>query len=302
MIVLGTLLGIIGLLINEGANILLTLTTRLSSSLSYSSNNFTFAYNTYIFVFIFTVFIKIVLSIVALVIFVYGFYKETKQTPVEADNAYKKTYPVSLNIVTCVLLSIVTLGIYYIFWEYQLVKGLKALKNDESRCTGEILCLIFVPFYNLYWWYTRGQSVQEEFSKRNYSSSGNGIVYLILGLFGLGIISAAIMQKDFNSISESEEQNSLNSKDFCVLSACFSAFGILSFIIPIGFGFISLALFIAATAIGYKAKKQSLTDKQVNPKLANQLFIAGIIGIIGALSILAYSVFSLIEILSIKTL
>ena len=60
--------------------------------------------------------------------------------------------------------------------------------------------MIFVPFYSLYWWYTRGEKVNQEFSQRNYASTGNGIVYLILAIFGLSIVSMAIMQSDFNSL------------------------------------------------------------------------------------------------------
>ncbi len=63
-----------------------------------------------------------------------------------------------------------------------------------------MLCYFLIPFYSVYWWYTRGEKVKQEFSKHNYSSTGNGVVYLILSLFELGIISMAIMQSDFNSL------------------------------------------------------------------------------------------------------
>lgn len=101
----------------------------------------------------------------------------------------------------CILLSFLTFGIYQIYWYYLLVKNVRALKNDTSSCAGEMLCLIFVPFYSLYWWYTRGKAVKEEFSARGLSCTGNEVVYLLLCLFGLSLINAAIMQNDFNSIS-----------------------------------------------------------------------------------------------------
>ena len=69
------------------------------------------------------------------------------------------------NIATSIILSFVTLGIYLIYWEYLLVKNIRVIKKDESSCTGEMLCLIFVPFYAVYWWYTRGKTVKEEFAK-----------------------------------------------------------------------------------------------------------------------------------------
>ena len=104
------------------------------------------------------------------------------------------------NIGICILLSFVTCGIYLIYWEYLLVKNIRTIKNDSRGCAGEMLCLLFVPFYSYYWWYTRGKTVKEEFAARGRSAGGNEIVYLILAIFALGLVSMAIMQNDFNSL------------------------------------------------------------------------------------------------------
>ena len=112
------------------------------------------------------------------------------------------------SIIICITLSIVTLGLFFIYWEYLLVKNIRAIQKNESSCSGEMLCLVLVPFYHLYWWFTRGKIVKDEFTKHGYSVSGNEMVYLILGIFGLNIVSAAIMQNDFNSLkSESIQPN-----------------------------------------------------------------------------------------------
>ena len=113
------------------------------------------------------------------------------------------------SIGVCILLSIITLGIYEIYWLYLLVKNIRSIQKNTTSCTKEMLCLIFVPFYSLYWWYTRGEKVKQEFSQHNYASTGNGIVYLIFAIFGLSIVSMAIMQSDFNSLkseTHSEQQ------------------------------------------------------------------------------------------------
>ena len=114
---------------------------------------------------------------------------------------------------TCIALSIVTFGIYFIYWEYLLVKKTRAIQKDGSSCTGEMLCLVLVPFYNLYWWFTRGKTVNEEFSKHGYTAKGNEIAYLVLGIFGLNIISAAIMQNDFNSLKSENFNAKMNEYD-----------------------------------------------------------------------------------------
>ena len=111
-------------------------------------------------------------------------------------------------IVVCILLSIATLGIYQIYWLYLLVKNTRAIQKDESSCTGEMLCLILVPFYSLFWWFTKGKIVKDKFAEHGYSATGSEIAYLILGIFGLSIVSMAIMQNDFNSLSTQPIQQS----------------------------------------------------------------------------------------------
>lgn len=113
-----------------------------------------------------------------------------------------------LSIGARIVLSIVTLGVLFIYWEYLLVKNTRAIQNDGSSCTGEVLCLVLVPFYNLYWWYTRGRIVKDKFIEQGYSAKGSEVAYLVLALFGLNIVAAAIMQTDFDSInSESSQPN-----------------------------------------------------------------------------------------------
>ena len=104
------------------------------------------------------------------------------------------------NIVFSIFLTIITFGIYSFFWKYILLKNTKAIKNDGSSCAREMLCLLFVPFYSLYWWFTRGQTVKDNFTELGYSAIGGGIAYLILDFFELDIISLAIMQHNFNKL------------------------------------------------------------------------------------------------------
>lgn len=104
----------------------------------------------------------------------------------------------------CILLSIITLGIYAIYWMYLLIKNVRILKQHDSSCTGEILCFFLVPFYSLYWWYTRGNDVKNLLEEREYRISSTGTLYLVLSIFGLGIVAAAIMQNDFNALPDTD--------------------------------------------------------------------------------------------------
>lgn len=107
------------------------------------------------------------------------------------------------NIGIVILFEILSLGFYSIYLDYLLVKNNKALKNDFSSAFAETLCLIFVPFYFIYWSYTRGLSIKEELEKRNLHPVSNGILYLVLSILPFFFIVQLLMQHDFNSLPPS---------------------------------------------------------------------------------------------------
>ena len=117
----------------------------------------------------------------------------------------KKVY--KRNVAVAIILSIITLGIYEIYWKYLMVKNIRTLKGDFRNCTGEMLCLVFVPFYSLYWWYNRGSYV-----KSDIKSNTGGIVYLLLALFGLEIIALAVMQDEFNHSPYGKSMSSMSTR------------------------------------------------------------------------------------------
>lgn len=102
----------------------------------------------------------------------------------------------------CVLFSVISFGMFILYWQYLLVRNTKVIKNDDSSCAEEMLCWFLVPFYGVYWWFTRGRQVKETLAEYNHRVTGNEIIYLLFSLFGLTIISMAIMQKDFNSVPD----------------------------------------------------------------------------------------------------
>ena len=101
-----------------------------------------------------------------------------------------------------IVLVIITGGLWGIYWNYLLVKNIRALKQDDSGCVGEMLCLVFVPFYALYWWYTRGKYVKTEFEARGYAVRGSGILYLLLIPCGKICIARTVTQEPFRNLPE----------------------------------------------------------------------------------------------------
>ena len=107
------------------------------------------------------------------------------------------------NIALAIVLTIITGGVYAYYWQYKLIKNTRVVQGTTGSCVGEFLCFMFVPFYALYWWFTRGNSVEQILSKQGYHTSGSGILYLILSFFGLQMVSMAIAQYDFNGLPDS---------------------------------------------------------------------------------------------------
>ena len=98
-------------------------------------------------------------------------------------------------------LSVITLGIYAIYWEYLLIRNVKALKGDDTGCAKELLCFIFVPFYAAHWFRTRGKYLENEIASRElYPASRSGVL-MRLTLFGFGMLAMTIMQSDFNMLA-----------------------------------------------------------------------------------------------------
>ena len=105
------------------------------------------------------------------------------------------------NIAVCIILAIVTCSIYMWFWMYSMVKKIRMLANDTSDMVGEYLLLMLVPYYNVYWVYTRGKKISEEAARRGIQISDNSVLYLILNLLGLSIVSYAMIQNDLNKLA-----------------------------------------------------------------------------------------------------
>ena len=108
------------------------------------------------------------------------------------------------NIALCVVLSLVTCGIYDIYWFICLTDETNNASNSTGTSGGMafLLSLVTCGIYMYYWMYKQGEKIDSAKSARGLESSGNsGIIYLVLALFGLGIVSYALMQNDLNKLA-----------------------------------------------------------------------------------------------------
>ena len=109
------------------------------------------------------------------------------------------------SIVTCILLSIITCGIYSIVWMIQLNDELNAAADKTNATSGGMVflfTLITCGIYGFFWYYKMGENVDAIKEKQGLASSSSGIIYLILGLFGLGIVNYCLMQDTLNKNAE----------------------------------------------------------------------------------------------------
>ena len=121
------------------------------------------------------------------------------------ENSYTGPVPaefrVEKSVAACVVLSIVTCGIYAWFWMWGMVKKIRMVTGQTDDCVGEYLLLMLVPYYNVYWVYTRAKKLYENAGFRGIQISDNSVLFLILNIFGLSIVSFAMMQDQLNSLA-----------------------------------------------------------------------------------------------------
>ncbi len=101
------------------------------------------------------------------------------------------------SIATAIILSIVTCGIYGIYWLVCLVNELNKASgrtNDPNGGTVFLLTLVTCGIYGIYWAYKAGEK-RDIIARENGSSN---ILYLVLSLFGLSIVVYALVQDALN--------------------------------------------------------------------------------------------------------
>ena len=112
----------------------------------------------------------------------------------------------SKNIVTCIILSIVTCGIYGLYWLYCLVSDINAISDDPNAMSPVlviILSIVTCGLYFLYWVYKAGSLLDQKMIETGRTAESRSILYVVLALFCLAIVTYALMQDTINQLAES---------------------------------------------------------------------------------------------------
>ncbi|MCL2572249.1 MAG: DUF4234 domain-containing protein [Defluviitaleaceae bacterium] len=104
------------------------------------------------------------------------------------------------SIASCIILSILTCGIYSFYWDYKMWDSLYRANGMMSKAgTDLILSLVTCGIYYIYMHYKAGKLEAEAYRRHGLGQKDESVVYLVLTIFGLGIISQALLQSSINS-------------------------------------------------------------------------------------------------------
>jgi cytochrome bd-type quinol oxidase subunit 2 len=102
------------------------------------------------------------------------------------------------NIVTCILLTLITCGIYGIYWIVMMTKEAVSVKDPADSAILEIVLMLLLPFVGFF---LTEKKFAEGCAARGIAHEDRSILYLILGILGFGIVNYCLMQNDLNQIA-----------------------------------------------------------------------------------------------------
>ena len=108
------------------------------------------------------------------------------------------------SIVLCIIFSFISFGFYYLYWIYKLAEGWNDLAEYQGKRPGTspglviLFSIITFGIYMMYYWFKMSKIAAEIQDNNGYYLEDNSLVCLLLAIFGLGIVSAAILQNEFN--------------------------------------------------------------------------------------------------------
>lgn len=107
------------------------------------------------------------------------------------------------SIATAIILSLVTCGIYGIYWFFKLTDETNYALGEPGTSGGTafLLTLVTCGIYGIYWYYKQGEKLDRLAMKKGQAGSSRGVLYLILGVLGFGVVSYALMQDSLNKLA-----------------------------------------------------------------------------------------------------
>lgn len=105
------------------------------------------------------------------------------------------------NLAMYIVLSIVTCGLFGIYWFIVVTDDVKSIVNDNQSASGGVaflLSLVTCDIYGFFWAYKMGEKIDYMKSMNGMPSGNSSILFLVLKLFGLQIVNLALIQDSIN--------------------------------------------------------------------------------------------------------
>lgn len=105
------------------------------------------------------------------------------------------------NIVVSLILSIVTCGIYGLYWIVKVTDDSIALSEEKGTqgITVLFLTIITIGIYGIFWAYAINKRLNKIEQKKEITSKNHGILYIIFYILGV-VITLALIQSRINKI------------------------------------------------------------------------------------------------------
>lgn len=119
-------------------------------------------------------------------------------------NVNNNVYVTKRDIVITVVLSLVTCGIYGIYWLITMTDDANKVSGDNtpSGVMAFIYGLITCGIYFIYWNYKMGKKMYQAGKSHGKDIADNSVIYLVLSLLGFSIINYCLIQSDLNKFAE----------------------------------------------------------------------------------------------------
>lgn len=100
----------------------------------------------------------------------------------------------------CVVLTIITCGIYGIYWLYCLNEEIGEVTEKPGTTGGMVILFSIVTcgIYLIYWSYKMGEKLDAARADQGVPTGSLAILYLVLSIIGLDIVNWALMQSEIN--------------------------------------------------------------------------------------------------------
>lgn len=109
---------------------------------------------------------------------------------------------ITRNPALVLIFSIISCGIYLLYWMYAISSELKYYLNDDTIKPGIDLLLSILCFpYMFYWLYKYSKLTTEAQTRAGVTPvSDNAVICVVLPFLGLSVVSALIIQNDLNKV------------------------------------------------------------------------------------------------------